>query len=121
MGNVLDAAADAFPEDHPASAYVRGVAGLSACRAGQAERGEGLLREALAWRLANLPEGHWAAASSHNALGDCLLAQGRLDEAEALLVPSLETLREARGEDHVLTRIARERLDALAAARRGGD
>ena len=43
------------------------------------------LREALAVRIRTLGDGHWMTANTRSVLGECLLAQGRIDEARPLL------------------------------------
>ncbi len=48
-------------------------------------------------RIASLGEESWQTGVSKSVLGECLMRQGRYDEAEALLVDGLETLQAANG------------------------
>ncbi len=54
---------------------------------------DGLLRAALAADQKSLPAGSWDIADAQSEMGGCLLAQGRLREAESLLVGSFPTLK----------------------------
>lgn len=53
---------------------------------------EGLLRESLALREQSLPPGHWLIANTRSLLGEALLTQDRLEEAEPLLLDSQAAL-----------------------------
>ena len=77
---------------------------------------ERYLRESLALRKKNLPEGHWAVASSESILGAHLVLAKRFTEAEALLIPAEKKLVEERGEDAAVVGDARKRIVALYTA-----
>jgi serine/threonine protein kinase len=55
----------------------------------------------------------WRVARAESTLGACLLALGELDEAEPLLLESYETIRAAKGDEFLHTRLARERIASL--------
>jgi len=92
-------------------------------REGDLGEAEGLLREALARRLALLGEVHPAVANTHDALGELELARGHPEAAERAFVRALAIRRELYDDDHTdvasgLTYLARaraERGDLVAA------
>ncbi|MDJ0939508.1 MAG: serine/threonine-protein kinase [Woeseiaceae bacterium] len=73
---------------------------------------EPLARAAAESYATNYAETHWRAAVARNVLGASLAGQGRLDEAEDLLIPSLEILADARG-GSIYHRMALERTISL--------
>lgn len=92
------------PPESLDAVQTRAVLGLSLSRVGQPEEGEPLLRAAFEHgqkldkvefvnTIGNLP----------TALGECLLAQGRHPEAEALLLPGHEELAARLGNQHPRT------------------
>src|SRR5204863_2609308 len=74
------------------------VQGLILNKLGRSAEAEKILREAVKLRLENLPAKHFMSALARGALGECLTAQRRYDEAEALLVSSYGDLIEIQGE-----------------------
>lgn len=60
--------------------------------------------------------GGWEIADAESCEGARLLAAGRVEEAEALLERSYETLRRLRGEEAIYTRQELRRLEELQAA-----
>ena len=52
-----------------------------------AAEAEPLLREALAIRKKNRPDGHWSVVEVENSLAECLAQLGHPDESRALLKP----------------------------------
>jgi serine/threonine protein kinase/tetratricopeptide (TPR) repeat protein len=77
---------------------------------GRAAEGEPFLRRALEIRRQKLIANHWLTARTAVALGDCLAAQERFDDAEPLLRESFETLRTQRG---LADKRSGEALDSL--------
>jgi hypothetical protein len=71
-----------------------GLSLLDLHRAGEAEP---LFRECLRLRRESLPPGHWLIASAESMLGECLTAERRYAEAEALLLRSRSSLESSRG------------------------
>ncbi|MGH9476221.1 MAG: protein kinase domain-containing protein [Terriglobales bacterium] len=65
--------------------------------AAELQEGSGLLRTALAADKKALPAAAWDIADAESELGGCLLAQGRVQAAEPLLVNSLRVLRAQLG------------------------
>jgi tetratricopeptide (TPR) repeat protein len=58
---------------------------------------EPLLTEAVNWRRKSLPAGHRAIGDAEAALGECLLRQSKLIEAEPLLRSALQSAPAHRG------------------------
>ena len=90
--------------------------GTSLLKAGKPEDAESLARRCVQVRKRVLPEGDWQVAEARNLLGACLQAQSRFEEAEGLLLQSLDVLRERRGTSDAHTRTANRRLAELYAA-----
>ncbi len=74
---------------------------------------EPLYREALAIRTLRLEPKDLRVAASQRQLGACLLALGRYAEAEPLLLASYPLLQNGLGDDHPVTRQARQELFEL--------
>ena len=112
LEEVLSLQRAGLPPEHPDLAQTLAALGAVLTRAGDAEVAEPLLREA--WRIRRRPPASAVlAANVQSLLGECLLELGRHDEAEPLLVESLETLEAGLGPAHARTQQARERLAAL--------
>jgi tetratricopeptide (TPR) repeat protein len=90
--------------------------------AGTAAEAERDLRQALTIRREAAPN-HWRTAEAESVLGECLVKQGRFDEAEPLLEHSYPTIRERRGPAGADTRAALQRLVEYydRSGRSGGD
>ena len=103
-------------EGHPNVA--EGLNNMAWCSndAGLYAQGEAEAREARAIYEASLPPGHWRIAWAASHLGRALAAEGRFEEAEALLLEAYPILREQQGERALATRITREHLATLYAA-----
>ncbi|MDQ6808762.1 MAG: tetratricopeptide repeat protein [Verrucomicrobiota bacterium] len=87
--------------------------GLILNRTGDSQKGEAVLREALKLRMDSLPKNHFWVAEAEEALGQCLLSQGRLDAAEALLLEAHAKLAATFGRDDPRTRAALKPLLSL--------
>jgi tetratricopeptide (TPR) repeat protein len=87
--------------------------GLSLTRTGRAVEAEPLLRRALGWHRGNAPGSPGNIAMAESALGECLTAQARYDEAEPLLLESYENLKSLTGTDAPGTKLALRRLVTL--------
>lgn len=74
--------------------------------------GTALVRQALASRQAMLPPTHWLLAQTESILGECLLREGRFDEAMPLVKRGYDGLKASRGEADLRTREARTRREA---------
>jgi tetratricopeptide (TPR) repeat protein len=81
--------------------------------AGQHSRGEAIIAEALKLQLRELPKDGRAVAETKLALGECLMAQGRLAEAEILFKESLSALRARQLPQSPRIKKAEQLLDAL--------
>jgi len=64
-------------------------------------------------RTDSVPKGHFWIALANGALGECLTAQLRYDEAEPLLLESYKSLKSSQGATNPRTRLALRRLIAL--------
>ncbi|MEY2479529.1 MAG: eukaryotic-like serine/threonine-protein kinase [Verrucomicrobiota bacterium] len=84
--------------------------GLTLTREGKATEGEPYLREAIALRKKILPSGDVKILPSLGGLGECLTAQKRYAEAEALLLDSFNELKLKLGDQEKRTVEARQRL-----------
>jgi eukaryotic-like serine/threonine-protein kinase len=103
--------------DHPARARLDHVHGQILTSMGRPAEAVPLLRNAVELRRrANTP-GNWRIAESNAALGAALLALGRYDEAEPLLVESHRQLQAALSDANPATRDAAAALDALRVGR----
>ncbi|MBU0640427.1 MAG: serine/threonine-protein kinase [Planctomycetes bacterium] len=104
-----------FGDEHADPACAASVVALRLIGQGHADEAEPILR-----RCAEVVEGldlpvcdKWLAAEVQNMFGHCLTELECYAEAEALLLPSYEALRAARGEAYIGTRAALRRLVAL--------
>jgi serine/threonine-protein kinase len=107
---------------HPLTVQVAVTLGSMLVESGRPQAAEPWLRERLeVWR-GEIPPGTGWVPWAENGLGEALTALGRLDEAQALLEPSLAALEQVFGADHPKTLRARERMAANRKARdaRGG-
>ncbi len=86
---------------------------------GDPESAEPHLRRCQELRERSLPEGHWRTAEAQRLLGTCLVMTEHLEEAEALLTSARHALSSSLGDDHEQTRLARQALADLDAARGG--
>ncbi len=103
-------------EEHPQTARTKRNLALHRLRRGVPAAAESLIREALASLRAKRPEGHWEIADAESVLGACLVAMGRFEDAEPLLIGGYEGLARIRGVQAVPTRKARLRLVELYTA-----
>ncbi|MEO6969454.1 MAG: serine/threonine-protein kinase, partial [Chthoniobacterales bacterium] len=87
--------------------------GLILNKTGKSQEGETILREAVKLRTDSLPKEHFWVALANDALGECLTAQDRYDEAEPLLLQSYESLKSSQGANNPRTRLALQRLVVL--------
>ena len=94
-------------------ANVKRIAGLALLRNGDAIAAEPLLRESIQ-TYQDLPDSEpWRVATAKGDLGECLLAQGRFEEAEQLLLEGYTLLQEDKGVVFAETRANLRRLIAL--------
>ncbi|MBN2562642.1 MAG: serine/threonine protein kinase [Phycisphaerae bacterium] len=103
-------------DDSPAVTFPLTDSGLLLLMKGQPEdiqRAEGVLREALEIRRNALSGGHWLIATAESLLGGALTAQGRYEDAEALLLRSHPIIRDRRGEEDSRAVAALERIVEL--------
>ena len=89
------------------------VQGLILTKTGMGKEGEKKLREAVRLRADSLPPDHFWIAIANGALGENLMSQNRLAEAETLLIESYNNLRNSQGEDNPRTQLAKSRLDTF--------
>lgn len=77
-------------------------------------KAEKILRQASELREQNLPKEHYLTALTQGALGECLTAEKKYDEAEILLRKSFESLKLSQGETNPRTIMAKNRLQQLS-------
>jgi serine/threonine protein kinase/Tfp pilus assembly protein PilF len=79
----------------------------------EAPSAEPMLRKAVEIREHAYPAGNWRIGEAKGVLGECLTAQGRYDEAEALLLEAHRLLKEGPGWEGQEAKATRLRLAAL--------
>ena len=82
---------------HNLTAFAWNVLGNAECGRGNFEAGIATLRRAEAARLALVGDRNWRTANTRVRIGICLSLARRFAEAEAILVPAVKALEEARG------------------------
>ena len=108
-----------YGDHHPSTALAKRTYGRLLIEQGFAGKAECLLGECTAtYACLDLGEGNVMATSglkaeADSALGYCLLAQKRFDEAEPLLLESYRKMQAARGDRHIGTRTALDRIVVL--------
>ena len=93
-----------FPDSHPALLDAMNGEGYELTRMGRPREGEPILRRVLALRREATGDASWPTGVAQSTLGDCLMRQGRLAEAERLLVAGYETIRAADGPEEAALR-----------------
>jgi tetratricopeptide (TPR) repeat protein len=89
------------------------IQGMIYGQTGRLAEAEKLLREAVQLRAQYSPNGHFLRAVAENELGQFLAGQKRFDEAQALMLPSYESLKNSQAPDSPRVRTALERLVSL--------
>ncbi|MCW5965128.1 MAG: serine/threonine protein kinase [Bryobacterales bacterium] len=107
-------------ENHPVVSVP--LLGLGYCHLmlGDPRAAEIHLRRALAIREAKLPAGHWEISEVRSVLGAALLKQGRMDDAEVLLVSAHLHLLKTQGAETSIVKQAEGWLLELRATRAAG-
>lgn len=83
---------------------------------GEAREAEHLVKKGLEVLRGDVIVLDWQIALAETLHGECLVAQGRYEEAERLLVEGERIVREARGETSIYARDAHRRLEDFARA-----
>lgn len=96
--------------NYATAGMIQGMIYSQTARPAEAEK---LLREAVQLRVQYSPSGHFLRAIAENELGQFLAGQKRFDEAQALMVPSYESLKNSQAPNSPRVRTALERLVAL--------
>jgi tetratricopeptide (TPR) repeat protein len=87
--------------------------GIALVETGQAQAAVSHLEQAIEMREQELGDGHWLTWNARSWLGRCRSLLGKFDEAEALLIPSYEHLKEEKGAMDIRTQRARRSIIAL--------
>jgi eukaryotic-like serine/threonine-protein kinase len=95
---------------HPRTVIAKGEYGRLALMRGEYDTAEQILKEVLVRHERDMPERSWRKAEIKSLLGEALMKQDKLDEAEAHLREGYEVLAEVRPTDARFTPIARNRL-----------
>ncbi len=82
-------------------------------RTGESDEAESLARQCAEVRRRGLPEGHWQIAEAQSLLGACIQAEREFEQAEELLLQSLDVLRASRKPSDEHTRSAIRHLGEL--------
>ncbi len=107
----LEIVHDKLGEEHFAAANVLRNLAVVQLSQGDAEAAEASARQAV--EIMRDTYGHWRVADAESVLGQCLVEQGRYEEAGVLLERSFPLLRDIKGSNARQTREARERLRTL--------
>ena len=101
-----------LPAASPIYAHAEVIYGHTLCLAApdSARRGAAHVEKALGDRQALLPPGHYLVAQAESLLGECLLVEGRREQAIPLLQQGYDGLRAARGAQDFRTQEAWGRL-----------
>ncbi len=91
------------------------IQGLILNKRGNASDAESVLREALRLRRENLPKGHFMTALTEGALGEVLLEEKKLTEADPLLRESYASLTASQKQENGRIKSARMRLERVEA------
>lgn len=105
-----------LPESHPHHSGVLLTSGMLSLGLGELERSERLLRDCIARRQQQLGPQHKLTAYAQTILGACLVRQGRLEEADALLSAAVPIVERGYTDRSFVTREAWGRLAELRAA-----
>jgi tetratricopeptide (TPR) repeat protein len=103
----------------PAAAATAMLLGLARTRSGDPAAGEELLRHAVAVREQLLGSDNSRTYIARSALGECLLAGGKPDDAAPLLIAAATALVNALGGEHRETRAAQARVVLLRQRQQG--
>ncbi len=95
---------------HPAFLFYRTTLGLIMSKTGRAREAEKLLRDTLKSRADTYGEHYYYTSITQGALGECLEAQHRFEDAEPLMIESYNDLRGSQGEQGPRTIDALRRL-----------
>ncbi|MEP6569510.1 MAG: serine/threonine-protein kinase [Acidobacteriota bacterium] len=87
--------------------------GLAFTRSNRAREGEGYLRQAVELAKTHLASGDINTPAIESALGECLMAQNKLGEAEPILIQSFERLKAIQGGKGLSLGFAAKRLVTL--------
>jgi tetratricopeptide (TPR) repeat protein len=109
----------ALPPRHPNRSYPLANIADVYLRQGRFAKAETLLRDALAIRRENLPEGHTLISEAKSGLGEALTNLGNYAEAESLLLDAHTGFLNERGADDPRTKKAAELLTGLENRRAG--
>ena len=104
-----------FGEEHWRTAIAMQILGWLLTEQGNADQAEPLIRKCVeVYRRLDIPE-HlaWLPAQAESALGQCMSALQRFDEAEPLLLQAYDAIHTAKGDAYIVTRIALDRVIAL--------
>jgi serine/threonine-protein kinase len=106
----LSIADTSLGSDHPdRAAYLRNLA-VALATEGKAVEAETKAREALSVFRSKQPPMLWRTADAASVLGGCLVAQGRFQEAEPLLLEGYSVLQKDKGDGAKHVEAARQRI-----------
>jgi eukaryotic-like serine/threonine-protein kinase len=97
-------------ESHPNTVIAKGEYGYWLLKTGDYPEAERVLKDVLDRHIADQPEGSWRTAEMRSTLGECLLLQGKTDEAGPHLIEGYEVLNRVRKGDLRFTDRAKKRL-----------
>ncbi|RMD90251.1 MAG: hypothetical protein D6813_09430, partial [Calditrichaeota bacterium] len=109
----LNLALSNLNKNHPITAYAQLVFGQILTDEGKLIEARFHIQEALRIRRKILPANHWLIASVESSLGYCLFKLKRYQEAESLLLKSLNTFQKKFGNKHEKTVLTLRRLVEL--------
>jgi serine/threonine protein kinase/Tfp pilus assembly protein PilF len=110
LRRALQIAEQALGRNHPLIADPLEGLAQTLIAQGRPDEAEKFARRAIALRDEHTAPGTWAPAFARSLLGACLAAQEKRAGAEAMLTESYQAILDQLGEQHYITRRARERL-----------
>jgi tetratricopeptide (TPR) repeat protein len=109
------AAAQKLPEENPIAAYAAIMYGQALLRGGRIGEGVAMVEAALRMRKARYPADHPLIVNTESVLGLARAQSGDVRGGETLARSAYERQRTKLGEQHVLTVLAKQRLEQIVA------
>jgi eukaryotic-like serine/threonine-protein kinase len=109
----IDVQSRILPENHPHRSNALYYLGELYLRRGDIGSAEAVFRRVLDQRQRTYPDGNWRIAQVQSSLGECLMDQGRYEEAAEFVQSSYQLLLDQLGDSSLTTQLAQKRLERL--------
>ena len=113
MREVVDGMREVYGAGNPQTLMMMNNLGLLLIQLDKLDEAEELLRMTVELADKAAPPGHWFRDAARLSYGECLLAQGRFEQAEPVLLGCHQRLSESMGSQHFRTRGAVDKLVKL--------